>query len=182
MSKHETKHEKSFVGYDKPYESNLIGLRGIVYFTGFLIFLIVTTFSLMYFLQNVMEGQAQETKDTRNPMMVSAKDRLPPEPRLQAAPGYGVESENGRVNLELSAPQSEYRVLKSEWERLWADGQKDEKTGMVITLPVEEAEKRLIEQNANSGINAEEGQKLVDESRSIVSYSSAGRTESDVRR
>lgn len=182
MAKNETKHEKSFVGYDKPYETNLIGLRGVVYFTGFLIFLIVTTFGLMYFLQNVMEGQAQETKDTRNPMMGSATERLPPEPRLQAAPGYGVESKSGRVNLELSAPQSEYRVLKSQWEDLWAEGQKDEKTGTVVTLPMEEAEKKLIEQNANSGINAEEGQRLVDESRSFTSYSSAGRTESDIRR
>lgn len=177
-----TKHEKSFVNYDKPYETNLIGLRGIVIFTGFLIFLIVTTFGLMYFLQNVMENQAQETKDTRNPMMVSAGERLPPEPRLQAAPGFGVESETGRVNLELSAPQSEYRILKSQWEKVWAEGQKDEKTGMVVTLPIEEAERRMIEQSAGSGVNAEEGQKLVDQSRSIVSYSSAGRTATDKRR
>lgn len=177
------KHEKSFVNYDKPYETNLIGLRGVVYFAIGLFVLIITTFSLMYFLQNVMENQAQETKDTRNPMMPkSAGERLPPEPRLQAAPGYGVESKNGRVNLELSAPQSEYRVLKSQWEKLWADGQRDEKTGMVVTLPIEEAEKKLIEQNAGSGVNGEEGQKLVDQSRSIVSYSSAGRTATDKRR
>ncbi|HXG86654.1 MAG TPA: hypothetical protein VNI84_21730 [Pyrinomonadaceae bacterium] len=176
------KHEKSFVNYDKPYETNLIGLRGVIYFAVGLVVLIVTTFGLMYFLQNVMENQAVETKDTRNPMMVGAGERLPPEPRLQAAPGFGVESENGRVNLELSAPQSEYRVLKSQWEKLWAEGQRDEKTGMVVTMPIEEAVKKLIEQNADSGVNAEEGQKLVDQSRSIVSYSSAGRTATDKRR
>ncbi len=177
-----TKHEKSFVDYDKPYETNLIGLRGIIYFAVGLTVLIVVSFSLMYFLQNVMENQAIETKDTRNPMMVSAGERLPPEPRLQAAPGYGVESEKGFVNLELSAPQSEYRILKSQWEKMWAEGQRDEKTGTVVTLPLEEAEKKLLEQNAESGVNAEEGQKLVDQSRSIVSYSSAGRTASDKRR
>lgn len=176
------KHEKSFVNYDKPYETNLIGLRGVIYFAVGLIILIITTFGLMYFLQNVMENQAQETKDTRNPMMVSAGERLPPEPRLQAAPGFGVETQKGRVNLELSAPQSEYRVLKSQWEKTWAEGQKDEKTGMVVTLPLEEAKKKLVEQNADSGINAEEGRKLVDQSRSIVSYSSAGRTATDKRR
>lgn len=176
------KHEKSFVNYDKPYETNLIGLRGIVIFGGFLLFLIVTTFGLMYFLQNVMEDQAIETKDKRSPMQVSPGERLPPEPRLQAAPGWSVESESGRVNLELSAPQAEYRILKADWEKIWAEGQKDKATGTVVTLPMEEAEKRLVEQNANSGIDAERGQKLVDESRSIVSYSSAGRTESDKRR
>ncbi len=176
------KHEKSFVNYDKPYETNLIGLRGVIYFAVGLIILVITTFGLMYFLQNVMENQARETKDTRNPMMVSAGERLPPEPRLQAAPGFGVETQKGRVNLELSAPQSEYRVLKSQWEKTWAEGQKDEKTGTVVTLPLEEAEKKLIEQNVDSSVNAEEGRKLVDQSRSIVSYSSAGRTATDKRR
>ncbi len=176
------KHEKSFVNYDRPYESNIVGLRGIIYFGVGLIILILTTFSLMYVLQNVMENQALETKDKRNPMMVTAGERLPPEPRLQAAPGFGVESEKGRVNLELSAPQSEYRVLKSQWEKTWAEGQKDEKTGTVVTLPIAEAEKRLVEQNADSGVNAEEGRRLVEQSRSIVSYSSAGRTATDKRR
>ncbi|MDQ3323256.1 MAG: hypothetical protein M3525_12615 [Acidobacteriota bacterium] len=176
------KHEKSFVNYDRPYETNIIGLRGVIYFGVGLIILVITTFGLMYVLLNVMENQAIETKDTRNPMMVSAGERLPPEPRLQAAPGFGVESERGRVNLELSAPQSEYRILKSQWEKMQAEGQRDEKTGMVITLPIEEAERRLLEQNTNSGVNAEEGQKLFNESRSIVSYSSAGRMASDKRR
>ena len=27
-----TKHEKSFVDFEKPYEQNVIGFRGIVYF------------------------------------------------------------------------------------------------------------------------------------------------------
>ncbi len=178
-----TKHEKSFVGYDRAYETNIIGLRGIIYFAGFLIFLIVITFGLMYFLQNVMEDQAIKTKDGRNPMMKSATERLPPEPRLQAAPGYGVESERGRLNLELSAPQSEYRALKSQWEKLWANGQRDEKTGTVVTLPVNEAVKRLIGQNAQTpAADREQGQKTYDDSRRIVSYSSAGRVASDVRR
>lgn len=178
-----TKHEKSFVGYDRSYETNIIGLRGIIYFAGFLIFLIVITFGLMYFLQNVMEDQAVKTKDNKNPMMQGAAERLPPEPRLQAAPGYGVESQSGWVNLELSAPQAEYRALKADWEKMWANGQKDEKTGTVVTLPVGEAVKRLLEQNANTpAADAEKGQKVLDDSRRIVSYSSAGRTASDVRR
>ncbi len=184
MAKHEKPlHERAFVNFEKPYETNIIGLRGVIYFAAGLFILIVVTFGLMRFLENVMEGQAKETKDTRNPMMMSDVERLPPEPRLQAAPGYGVESERGRVNLELRAPQSEYRVLKSQWEKMWAEGQKDPHNGTVVTLPLEEAEKKLLEQNAAStGVNAEEGQKLYDESHAIVSYSSAGRTATDKRR
>jgi len=175
------KHEKSFVDYDRPYETNLIGMRGIIYFAVGLFLLIVITFGLMYFLLNVLEDQAKESKDDTNPMMMSDTERLPPEPRLQTAPGFGVDSERGRVNMELRAPQSEYWELERQWEAQWANGQKDPKTGTVITLGIEEAKKRFLEQNVKTR-TGEQTQKSLDESRSIVSYSSAGRTATDKRR
>src|SRR5687767_2012697 len=63
---------------------------------------------------------AQEAKEKpRGPMALSTDQRLPPEPRLQAAPGFAVTLENGeRINLQNQAPQAEYRVLKHEWERV----------------------------------------------------------------
>lgn len=85
-----TKHEKSFVDYDKPYEQNLIGLRGVIYFGIGLFLLIVVTFGLMWAMQNVMEDQARETKDQKSPLALSEQEKLPPEPRLQAAPGFGI--------------------------------------------------------------------------------------------
>jgi len=178
----EPKHEKSFVDYDRAYETNLIGLRGIIYFGVGLFLLIVITFGLMFFLQNVMEDQAKESKDDTNPMMMTDRERLPPEPRLQLAPGYGVESEQGgRVNLELRAPQSEYWELERQWERQWADGQKDPKTGTVITLPIDEAKQKLLQESAKAPVS-EQMQQSFDESRRLPSYSSVGRTASDVRR
>ncbi len=175
------KHEKSYVNFDKAYETNLIGLRGVIYFGVGLFLLIVITFGLMFFLQNVMEEQAIEAKDQKNPMTMNNEERLPPEPRLQAAPGFGVQSPQGYVNLELKAPQSEYRELHRQWEEVWADGQKDPKTGTVISLPIEESKKKLLEENAKTG-NAEAEQKTLEDSRSMMSYSSAGRIASDVRR
>jgi len=177
----QTKHEKTFVDYDKTYETNIIGLRGIIYFAVGLFFLIVVSFALMWVLQNAMEGDAKETKDTNNPMMMSEQERLPPEPRLQSAPGFGVESEQGRLNLELAAPQTEYRALEDEWEKLVNEGQKDPKTGTIISLPIEEAKRKFLEQNAATAGNPE-GQKVLDESRSIVSYPSAGKMASEKRR
>ncbi|MGI8467721.1 MAG: hypothetical protein ACR2N3_04645 [Pyrinomonadaceae bacterium] len=177
-----TKHEKSFVDYDKPYETNIIGLRGIIYFAVGLVILIIITFSLMALLQNVVEDQAKERdRQNVNPMTENLKpeDRLPPEPRLQAAPGFGVDSPDGRVNLELSASQSEYNELHKQWEKIWADGQKDEKTGTVISLPIEEAKQKLLQENVKANAN---GQKEFDESREFYSYSSSGRLESDKRR
>lgn len=175
------KHEKTFVDYERTYETNLIGLRGIIYFSVGLFLLIVITFGLMYFLMGVMEEQAQETKDQKNPMMMTDVERLPPEPRLQAAPGFEVEGENGRVNLELRAPQSEYWELERQWEKQWAEGQKDPKTGTVITLPIEEAKQKLLQQNVKVR-GGEQTQKALDEAQRMVSYSSAGRTATDKRR
>jgi len=178
----EPKHEKSFVDYDRTYETNLIGLRGIVYFAVGLFVLVVITFGLMFFLLNVMEDQAVEAKDEKNPMMMNDTERLPPEPRLQAAPGFGVESDQGgRINMELRAPQSEYWELERQWEKQWAEGQKDAKTGMVVTLPIEEAKRKLLQENVKTRAG-EQTQKALDESSSIVSYSSAGRTATDKRR
>jgi hypothetical protein len=179
-----TKHEKSFVNYDKGYETNIIGLRGIVYFGVGLFLLIVVTFGLMLFFQNVMEDQAKEQDaQSVNPMMKDAKkeDRLPPEPRLQAAPGFGVGEGKDRVNMELKAPQSEYWELEKRWKKQWAEGEKDAATGTVITLPIAEAKEKLLQSNVKAKTDAQ-AQKEFDDSHSMVSYSSAGRTASDKRR
>lgn len=176
-----TKHEKSFVNFDRTYESNVIGARGVVYFGLGLFLLVVITFGLMYFLQNVMEDQAKETKDAKSPMAMNARESLPPEPRLQAAPGYGVESENGFINLELKAPQSEYRELSAQWENQWKNGQKDLKTGMVVTLPIEDAKNRLLQENVKTR-TGEQTQNALSDAQKFVSGSSAGRVASDKRR
>lgn len=182
MSK--TRHEKSFVDYDKPYEQNLIGLRGIIYFAIGLFLLIVITFGLMFALLNVMEDQARETKDASNPLMLSDKERLPPEPRLQAAPGFGVESDRGRVNLELRAPQSEYWELRTQWEQQLKNGQRDPHSGMVVTMPVDRAKEAFLQQQTNgqNAAPASGGEDKLMQSRMYTSDSSSGRVLNEKRR
>ena len=185
MSK--TRHEKSFVDYDKTYEQNLIGLRGIIYFAVGLILLIVITFGLMFALLNVMEDQARETKDVANPLMMTDKERLPPEPRLQAAPGFGVESESGRVNLELRAPQSEYWEVRTQWEDQLKNGQRHPQTGVVVTLPVDQAKEAYLQQSAQQNAAANQnaaagGEDKLMNSRLYTSDSSSGRVLNEKRR
>jgi len=169
-----TRHEKSFVDFDKGYEQNIIGLKGIVYFTVGLFLLIVITFALMAALLNVLRDQAAESAPPTHPLSMSETERLPPEPRLQSAPGFGVDSEQGRVNLELTAPQSEYRELRKQWQEAWTKGEKDPHTGTQITLPIDEAKQQVLGQNlkANSDPNAA---NYLDQSRMYVSDSSSGR-------
>jgi hypothetical protein len=177
-----TKHEKSFVDYDKPYEQNLIGLRGIIYFGIGLFLLIVVTFGLMFALQNLMEDDAKKSKGSKNPLAMNEQERLPPAdgPRLQAAPGFQVSGPNGPINLELKAPQAEYRELHKQWEELWANGQKDEKTNKVVSLPIRDAKKKFLEESPKT--TGADAQKNIEEARTYVSYSSSGRTRTDRRR
>ena len=175
------KHEKSFVDFDKPYEQNLIGMKGIIVFAVGLFLLIVITFGLMYFLLNVMEKDAGD-RDKKDPNLMAYKnkrERLPPEPRLQVAPGFQVQGENGTINLELREPQAEYRELRKMWEKNWLEGQKDARTGTIISLPIEEAKKKFLEQSAAQAKPNADGEKTLDESRRIVSASNSGRTSID---
>lgn len=173
------KHTDSVADLNKMYEENEIQLKGIISFAVGLLLLIIVTFALIWALLNVMGDYFKS--DEVNPMAMSDKERLPPEPRLQAAPGFGVDSERGRVNLELRIPQAEYRELRKQWDDLLENGRKDPKTGMVSVMPIEEAKKKFLEQNvkARSGPEAE---AVLSASREFVSEAGSGRIGSQKRR
>lgn len=179
-----TRHEKSFVDFEQPYERNIIGLRGIVYFSIGLFLLIVITFGLMWFLNDVMEEQAiANDAQSRNPMALNERERLPPEPRLQTAPGFGVDTDQGRVNLELRHPQAEWEVLQHEYKEIWEKGEKVQtKDGTtVVTLPIDEAKQKFLEQKSGAATNAQ-NQNILEESRLYVSDASSGRQQTVRRR
>lgn len=176
-----TKHEKSFVDFEKPYEQNLIGLKGILYFGIGLLLLIVITFGLMWVFLAKMEDEFKADKASTNPMAMTEKERLPPEPRLQLAPGFGIESEKGWVNFELKPPQAEYLEYKRQAEDMWEHGQKDPKTGTVIALPIHEAIDKLVEQKPKSK-SGEAAEKAFKDSRMFMSDSNSGRRATETRR
>lgn len=174
------KHTDTAVDLNKPYEENEIQMKGIVGFAGGLFLLIVITFGLMWAFLNVLKDYSKEGV-VKNPMAMSEKERLPPEPRLQAAPGFGVDSEKGRVNMELGPPQAEYWELQKQWKKAWEEGAKDAKTGMVTMMPIKEAKEKFLSQNvkAKSGPEAE---AVLNQSKMFISDSSAGRVASEKRR
>ena len=80
------KHESTISELSRPYEQNVIGFGGIVKFAIGLFLLIVVTFALMWLLKGVMESNKEEEfKAQQNPMAMTDRERLPPEPRLQIA-------------------------------------------------------------------------------------------------
>ena len=150
-------------------------------FAIFLLALIIITFGLMYALLNVFEADAKTEKSSNNPMAQSDKDRLPPEPRIQGAPGFGVNGPNGRVNLELKAPQSEWWELEKQYKEVWSKGMVDKTTGAVTALKIDDAKAILLQRNlkARSGADAE---KLFAESKLRYSDASSGRVATDRKR
>ena len=88
---------------------------------------------------------AQEAKERGpGPMALSQQERLPPEPRLQAAPGFAVTLEDGqRVPLENHAPQAEYRVLKDQWDKVLRGEIKDQ-SGNPIAIPIDQAMDQIV--------------------------------------
>jgi hypothetical protein len=141
---HETPDVSHIQNPDVSHEASDVNVGSIAKFVIGLFVLTVVTFVLMKLLFKVLENRAASLDPPRRPMALSEQERLPPEPRLQAAPGFGVDEGQGkRVNLQLREPQAEYNVLNKMWTEILA-GKADPRTGQA-GMPIDEAMKRVVE-------------------------------------
>jgi hypothetical protein len=103
---------------DVTHEASDVNVGGILKFVvGLTIFGIIVNI-LMWGMFRFFNAQEEVKEPKPGPMAMTKEERLPPEPRLQAAPGFGVKLANGQwVNLETREPEAEYRVLREQWER-----------------------------------------------------------------
>lgn len=174
--------KKVDIDLSKGYEKNEIQLKGIVLTTIALFLTCVVSFFLMWVLQNQLEDYwVQEEKKVATPMDRTSEEKLPPEPRLQAAPGFGIDSPKGRINLELQRPQAEWEELQKLWAIEEKEGQKVVANGKetVITLPIAEAKKQLLAQGKASG---EEIKKLKSETDIYYTAATSGRKPTGVKK
>jgi hypothetical protein len=120
--------------------------------------------------------EAQEAKEpTRGPMaLTDKKDRLPPEPRLQSAPGFELKLENGTaVDLERAIPQAEYHELRKQWDENLNTGLKDQ-SGNVVGMPITQAMEKVVSEGLPSRVKGPAG-KLSDYAVSTPTAWSSGR-------
>jgi hypothetical protein len=103
---------------DVTHEASDVSVSGILKFVvGLTIFGAIVSV-LMWGLFIFLNAQEEKKEPQPGPMAMSEKERLPPPPRLQAAPGFGVTLESGEwVKLEKREPEAEFRVLREQWER-----------------------------------------------------------------
>jgi hypothetical protein len=98
------------------HETSDISVRAVLTFGAALTISMIAVCVGVWLLFNFFS--AQEAKEPGpGPMALQQNERLPPEPRLQAAPGFEVTLESGqKMKLEKAAPQSEYQALRRQWE------------------------------------------------------------------
>lgn len=172
----DTSHIKNI---DVTHEASDVSLGGILKFiVGLTVFGVVVSI-LMWGLFRFFNSQEVQNEPQPGPMAMSKEERLPPEPRLQSAPGFGVKMEDGKwVPLEKREPQAEYRVLREQWDRKLncqeAEAGHHEGVKAVvehpaepkaedrkqICIPIEEAIQRIVDQKMPTRNASEAGQDI----------------------
>ncbi len=146
-------HETPDVSYisnpDVAHEHTDVPVTPVLKFIGGLVVFFGIAFAAMYLMFLFFQRRELAAEQRPSPLQRQGEERLPPEPRLQLAPGFGVTGEDGkRVPLAydpagqtdiIPQPQSEYWTVRDEWERkLGGYGWVDEPAG-TVRVPVEEA-------------------------------------------
>jgi hypothetical protein len=172
---HETPDVSHIQNPDVSHEASDVDVGTIVKFVIGLFVMTVITFVLMKLLYNVLENRATNADPKPRPMALTEKERLPPEPRLQAAPGFGVDMGNGKaINLQLREPQAEYNEMRKIWDEV-LEGKPDPRTGKA-SMPIEEAKKKIIEDGSLKSRPPVDAQQPMDTNgMDIPSYQSSGR-------
>src|SRR4029078_4776033 len=155
------------------HETSDVNVRAVVTFTVVLAFSIIVVEIGVKILLKFLN--TQEAKAPRpGPMALTKEERLPPEPRLQSAPGFQLKLENGQtVNLEKSIPQAEYRALRQQWEENLKTGLKDQ-SGNVVGMPIDAAIDKIVSEGLPSKVK-EPDRKLSDFAIGMPTASSSGR-------
>lgn len=139
---------------DVTHEVSDVYVGGIAKFVVALAILMVVSFVLMWALFVSLEKTA--TDPPRSPM---AEERLPPEPRLQGAPGFAEELDKSaakekkpETDHESKAgapapkdPMWEIKVLREHWDDVLKNGPVDQ-NGQRYGMPIEKAKEEVLKQ------------------------------------
>jgi hypothetical protein len=156
------------------HEYSDISVGGVLTFMATLTVATIVISIGMWLLFDYFNAQA-EKEAKPGPMALTKQERLPPDPRLQGAPGFALTLENGeRVNLELHKPQDEYQVLRTQWEKTLREGAKDS-SGNTIGMPIDEAIKRVVSAGLPARTTMATPGKLDDYAVSLPTAASSGR-------
>ena len=66
-------------------------------------------------------------------------------------------------------------MIREKWDKVLKEGTVDEKTGARTAIPIKDAMRQVLEQNALKSRPADPNQQAVDQAGAMPSYSSSGR-------
>jgi|SRR5215831_10739102 len=154
----DTSHIKNI---DVTHEVSDVYIGGIARFVVGLLILIVVSFVLMFAMFRLLQSRSVEAEKPRSPMALTEKERLPPEPRLQGAPGFsedleksvaakpetgrGVSSAITGKAPALKDPMWEIRVVRDQWDDVLKHGPVDQ-NGQRYGMPIEQAKQEVLKQ------------------------------------
>ncbi|MET0645121.1 MAG: hypothetical protein ABW208_00785 [Pyrinomonadaceae bacterium] len=153
---HETPDVSYITNPDVAHEESDVAVRPLLWFVGGLTFFTIITCLSMLLLFKFFQGREESQELAPSPLARQGAERLPPEPRLQLAPGWAVETDGKRRDLSYAAdnagyvpqPWSEWILVNEEWQReLKNYGWADEQAG-TARVPVERAIDLYLERRA----------------------------------
>jgi hypothetical protein len=142
---------------DVTHEKSDVQVGGIAKFVVGLFILTVAVYFLVWGMFRVFDSQIKEPQRSR--MALTGKDRLPPEPRLQGAPGFGEgleksanadKSETPPANTSSGpeppkSPLWEIKAVRDQWSDVLENGPVD-KDGKRYGMPIEKAKEEILKQ------------------------------------
>ena len=150
---------------DVTHEVSDVYISGIAKFVVGLSILMLASFLLMWGMFRFFDARINEPK--RSPMALSEKDRLPPEPRLQGAPGFGEELErtattqpgaSAGAGNQPKSPLWEIKAVRDQWNDVLEHGPID-KDGKRYGLPIERAKEEILKQGLPARSHTADGRK-----------------------
>ena len=145
---HETPDASDIRNPDITHEVSDVNTRAILWFVLVLAGLIVVSLVLLRGMFNLFESWAKTAEGDRPVMARTEKEREPPDPKLQGAPGFQIKDESPVLTekdkeLELKEPQAEWKAVRKVWDyQLHNYGWVDRDNGLV-SIPIDEAIKTI---------------------------------------
>ena len=169
MAKHEKLHitetpDTSHIkNIDVTHEKSDVDVGSIAKFVVALLVLTIATHIGLWGMFRIMQRYETDKEQTqhRSPLAPSAAERLPPEPRLQVAPGFAESLEKAApgqheerkiqtANKGFDTPKDplwEIKVLRKQWTHVLEQGPTDEH-GQRFGMPIEQAKEEVLKQLA----------------------------------
>jgi hypothetical protein len=150
---HETPDVSYITNPDVAHEESDVAVRPLLWFVGGLTFFTIVVCAAVLLMFIYFNGREESQELEASPLARQGAERLPPEPRLQLAPGFAVTTDDGKEHdLSYNAktdsvpqPQSEYLVLRDEWRHELEDyGWADQQAG-AVRVPINEAMRRYLQ-------------------------------------